>query len=113
MNWIIRKLQVNTTRDAAKQNEGRTELGLRELYQPSFVFKLWLYFISIESRDVVPSEIRLVIARMWTWGVLRQRVLECGRGDCDGFDFGEASIRALRSCSAQLDNNDFKLISHI
>ena len=43
------------------------QLGLRELYQPSFVFKLWLYFISIESRDVVPSEIRLVIARMWTW----------------------------------------------
>ena len=36
-----------------------------------------------------------------------------GRGDCDGFDFGEASIRALRSCSAQFDNNDFKLISHI
>ena len=45
--------------------------------------------------------------------MLRQRVLECGRGDCDGFDFGEASIRALRSCSAQFDNNDFKLISHI
>ena len=41
--------------------------------------------------------------------MLRQRVLECGRGDCDGFDFGEASIRALRSCSAQFDNNDFKL----
>ena len=76
-----------------------------------------------------PSEIRLVIARMWTW-VRSARGFssvagvwpECGqsvgsqshgRGDCDGFDFGEASIRALRSCSAQFDNNDFKLISHI
>ena len=63
--WVISTLvpepmdQLDHDKDITGQydpemlNEGRTELGLRELYQPSFVFKLWLHFISIESRDVV------------------------------------------------------------